>query len=91
MCQWLLAFEQGCKVALFLSDISGAFDRVHVERLMLKLQRSGLNTDFLEFIRSYLSTRTGVVIADGKSGAPFALDNMVFQGTVLGPSLWNIC
>ena len=31
-----------------------------------------------------------MVIADGKSGAPLALDNMVFQGTVLGSSLWNI-
>ena len=57
---------------------------------MLKLQRSGLNADFLDFIHSNLSTRTGVVIADGKFGASFALDNLAFQGTVLSLSLWNI-
>ena len=34
--KWVLAWEEGYKVAVFFSDISGAFDRVRVERLLEK-------------------------------------------------------
>ena len=36
---WLWRFHCGRKVALYCSDVSGAFDRVHAERLLQKLQR----------------------------------------------------
>ena len=40
-------------------------------------------------MRSWLKNRTGFVIVNGKQSDPMGLFNMVFQGTVWGPSLWN--
>ena len=39
----LKSFSRGKKVALFLSDIVGAFDRVSADLLVQKLRRTGLN------------------------------------------------
>ena len=35
---WLRAIAKGCEVAVCCSDVSGAFDRVSVERLISKLK-----------------------------------------------------
>ena len=88
--RWLLAFQERRKVGVYLSDISGAFDRVHRPRLLRKLRRAGLNERFLNFFANYLDIREAVVIVGGASSALFHLQDMVYQGTVLGPLLWNI-
>ena len=77
-------------VGIFLSDISGAFDRVSRELLLEKLQRTGLDVQLLRFIGAYLSPRTAKVVIKGQASDAFALQDMIFQGTVLGPSFWNI-
>ena len=41
-------------------------------------------------IQSWLSDRTTFVCVDGILSKAFGLDNMVYQGTVLGPPLWNV-
>ena len=38
----------------------------------------------------WLQRRRAMVIVGGESSDEFSLENMVFQGTVLGPPLWNI-
>ena len=78
------------KIALYCSDVSGAFDRVDSEILLDKLRAKGINRKMIPLIRSWLQTRRAKVIIGGKSSEEFALENMVFQGTVLGPSLWNV-
>ena len=88
--RWLLAIQERKKVGLYLSDISGAFDRVHRPRLLQKLRRAGLNPKFLAFFADFLDVREAVVIAGGFASSPFVLENMVYQGTVLGPLLWNL-
>ena len=88
--RWLLAFQERKRVGLYLSDISGAFDRVERTRLCRKLRRAGLNHKFVRFFLDFLDVREAVVIASGASSDPFCLSNMVFQGTVLGPYLWNV-
>ena len=40
--RWLLAFARGEKVALYCSDVQGAFDSVPAERLLQKLVRAGV-------------------------------------------------
>ena len=35
------------------------------------------------------SPRDAVVICDGAKSESFIISNIVFQGTVLGPPLWN--
>ena len=87
---WLLALEDGHKVGIYLSDISGAFDRVFSPYLLRKLHRAGVNDSFLQLLADYLHNRKGVIIVNGVFSDEFVLDNMVYQGTVLGPILWNI-
>ena len=77
------------EISVFCSDVSGAFDRVDSKRLMAKLRAKGVNTKLLRLIESWLRERRAKVIVGGEFSKEFALLNMVFQGTVLGPSLWN--
>ena len=88
--QWILALHQGRKVGLFLSDISGAFDRVAYERLVIKIRRAGLGNKMCNFLAAYLKPRTAKVIVEGEASDAFTIANQVFQGTVLGPPLWNL-
>ena len=87
---WILALEQGKKIGLYLSDISGAFDRVWTPLLMKKLWRSGLNAELLKFLENYLTEHSRKIAVNGDFSDAFELSNMVYQGTVLGPVLWNV-
>jgi hypothetical protein len=87
--KWVLAICSGKKIGLYLSDISGAFDKVSRVLLIGKLSQVGLPDTFLDFLNSYLSQREGFVRVEGALSEAMVLANMVFQGTVLGPSLWN--
>ena len=87
---WLCKGQNQQKIAILLSDISGAFDKVHKDRLMLKLRSAGLCDKLLILLDNYLNARSAVVTVDGAMSEAFSLANMVFQGTVLGPCLWNV-
>ena len=87
--RWVLAISKGLKVGLYLSDISGAFDKVNRCLLIGKLAELGLPSSFLDFLNSYLLQREGYVSVENASSSAMVLCDMVFQGTVLGPPLWN--
>ena len=72
-----------------MSYVSGAFDRVSASRLLRKLKAQGMPTDLLELIQSWLRRRSAKVVVGGCHSAKLCLENMVYQGTVWGPSLWN--
>ena len=86
---WLEAFNHGKKVGLYASDVSGAFDRVSSSILLAKLEACGLHANILQTIRSWLRDRHAFVLVGGEQSREFTLSNMVFQGTVWGPYLWN--
>ena len=86
---WILGICSGKKIGAFLSDITGAFDRVFKIYLIAKLYAAGVGSTYLNFLDAYLSERQGKVVVQGASSDPFILDDQVFQGTVLGPPLWN--
>ena len=86
---WLYAFATGHKVGVYCSDVAGAFDRVSFARLMKKLQYSNLDKRILAVIADWLQGRVGKVTLQGASSDEFCMDNMTFQGTVWGASLWN--
>ena len=90
MMSWILAVCSGKKVGAYLSDITGAFDRVCKIYLLAKLHAAGVGSKFLNFLDSYLSPRKGKVVVQGAESEPFVLEDSVFQGTVLGPPLWNV-
>ena len=86
---WIGGVNEGCKIGVYCSDVSGAFDKVDSELLLRKLSSLGLCASLLVVIRSWLRDRVGFVIVGGEKSRPMRLRNMVFQGTVWGPQLWN--
>ena len=90
VCCWLLLFEEGKLAALYCSDVSGAFDRVSRTRLVDKIRSSGLPANVASFLESWLEDRMSTVIVAGAHSVDEVLANSVFQGTVLGPPLWNL-
>ena len=88
--KWLLQLHDGNRVAVYFSDISGAFDRVSTEILLAKLRAVGVAETLIRFIGSYLEARRATVLVQGCESDIYELLNMIFQGTVLGPPLWNI-
>ena len=72
-----------------MADISGAFDKVARERILWKLAGLGVAPAFLDFLNSYLLPREGRVAVEGAMSESMTLCDMVYQGTVLGPTLWN--
>ena len=86
---WILFICTGYKVGGYLGDISGAFDRVCTEILLGKLYEHGVGEQYLRFLISYLAPRTGQVIVQGARSEEFDITNSVWQGSVLGPTLWN--
>ena len=89
VCSWLRALRFGRKIALYLSDISGAFDKVDRDIMIARLRISGVSDAFCELICSYLEARQASVVVQGCQSKPYKISNQVFQGTVLGPPLWN--
>ena len=56
---------------------------------MKKIELTGLHVDIAGFLASWLSDRASQVVLGGATSAAEVLANSVFQGTVLGPQLWN--
>ena len=52
--EWIAQFNRRGKIIVYLSDVSGAFDRVDTEKLMAKLRAKGINGKLLRLIESWL-------------------------------------
>ena len=89
LAKWTLLACNGFKIGVYLSEISGAFDKVSSRLLLGKLAQIGLPDTFLDFLHSYLLPREGFVTVENALSDAMCLCDMVFQGTVLGPPLWN--
>ena len=74
---------------MYASDVLGAFDKVDAELLMHKFESFTLDAIVLAVLRSWLRDRSAFVIVNGKRSKRIQLRNMVYQGTVWGPILWN--
>ena len=82
--------DKGRKVAIYCSDVAGAIDRVSSKRLLDKLEAKGIDSKVIKVIGSWLESRRASVVVAGESSTPFCIQDMVYQGTVLGPQLWNL-
>ena len=82
---WVAAFNDGCEVIVYLSDVSGAFEKADAELLMSKLTSFGLNKRLLAVIRSWLPDRDGYVVVSGEGCRCFNLRDILFQGAVWEP------
>ena len=88
--RWLKALDSGLKILVYCSDVSGAFDRVCKTRLIVKLKAEGFHAKLVDLISSWLDSREAYVVVGGEKSAASTIQDMVFQGTVLGPQLWNL-
>jgi hypothetical protein len=87
---WTIELAKGRKVAGYCSDVSGAFDRVELQRMIKKLEAKKIDPAIIALLTSWLRNRQARVLVGGQSSESFDLANMVFQGTVWGRTLWNM-
>ena len=60
---WLSALAIGRKIGVYCSDVSGAFDRVRLERLVAKLQKKGIHPQIVKVLASWLRQRSPQVLS----------------------------
>ena len=71
-------------------DLSKAFDSVPHERLLLKLNRHGIDGPLLQWFRYFLTNRMQRVVIRRKCSDWTLVKSGVPQGTILGPTLFII-
>ena len=83
--RWVSAAAKGQVSGAVLLDLSAAFDLVPPDILLRELEIYGLETDFLNWIRSYLSDRHQCVWIDHTMSSFLHCEVGVPQGSNLGP------
>ena len=59
-------------------------------RLSAKLRKKGLHPQIVAVLCSWLEARLAKVVVSGSASIYMTLHDIVFQGTVTGPILWNL-
>ena len=71
-------------------DISKAFDRIWHAVLLHKLKSYGISGQIFGLIFSFLSNRQLRVVLDGKSSQEYPVNVGVPQGSIVGPTLFQL-
>ena len=87
---WMEALERKELAGLALVDMSAAFDCVDTDLLLAKLELYGFNRHTIQWIWSYMTERTQVVMVDGSLSSALRVHVGVPQGSILGPLLYVI-
>ena len=82
------AFNRSGATQAVALDISKAFNRVWHADLLHKLRYYGISGQIFGLICSFLSNRRLQVVLDGKSSQEYPVNARVFQGSIVGPTLF---
>ena len=86
----LKAIDQKKVTAVFLLDMSKAFDNINHNILLAKLEDGGVSSSCLTWFRSYLSERYQAVRINSTLSEKLPMVSGVLQGSILGPLLFSI-
>ena len=85
-----IAFNDGkCKIGVFI-DFSKAFDTIDHKILLNKLELFSFNKSAINWIKSFLSSRTQQTQIESVLSQPKIISCGVPQGSILGPTLFLI-
>ena len=87
---WQHSLDEGKFVVAVFLDISKAFDSVNHQHLINELFGLGIGGKALDWFASYLTGRQQQVTTRSCSGASYFSNRGVPQGSVLGPTLFNL-
>ena len=87
---WVEAAENGRLAGIALIDMSAAFDVVDIKILIEKCKILNFENDTQGWLKSYLMERSQCTYISGSNSNIISLEAGVPQGSVLGPSLYNI-
>lgn len=84
------SMDAGLQVDAIYTDFKAAFDRVNHEILVNKLERLGVSSAIVRWLRSYLSGRSMKVRIGCSNSDSFVVPSGVPQGSNLGPLLFSL-
>ena len=87
---WSKNLDDKGQVDIVYTDLEKAFDKVQHQRLLSKLYSYGINSELINWIRSFLCSRTQRVKINSDFSDHKPVLSGIPQGTVLGPVLFVI-
>ena len=91
ICDKIFTVSDEWEIAIVMAiDKSSAFDVIPHDLLLQKLKWYKLNENTIKWMRSYLNTRLQYFSIGGQDSAMRKVEQVVPQGSILGPILFNL-